>query len=39
MTNVTWSGGIEHWVRKGDVKLFLWEKKASPGVPHAGTVS
>ena len=21
--------GIEHWTRKGDVKLFLWEKKAA----------
>lgn len=38
MTNVTWTGGIEHWTKKGDVKLFLWEKKASPKVPFAGTV-
>jgi pimeloyl-ACP methyl ester carboxylesterase len=38
MSNVTWTGGIEHWTQKGDVKLFLWEKKASPKVPYAGTV-
>lgn len=38
MTNVTWTGGIEHWTKKGDVKLFLWEKKASPKVPFSGTV-
>lgn len=29
--------GKEHWTKKGDVKLFLWEKRAlSP--PHRGTV-
>ena len=28
--------GIEHWTRKGDVKLFLWQKQAS-GTPR-GTV-
>jgi len=22
--------GREHWTRKGDVKLFLWEKPADP---------
>ena len=38
MTAVTWSGGVEHWTRKGDVKLFLWQKKAAPGVPSAGTI-
>jgi pimeloyl-ACP methyl ester carboxylesterase len=38
MLNVTWTGGIEHWTQKGDVKLFLWEKKASLNVPFAGTV-
>lgn len=38
MRNVTWTGGIEHWTQKGDVKLFLWEKKASLNVPFAGTV-
>jgi pimeloyl-ACP methyl ester carboxylesterase len=29
--------GQEHWTRKGDVKLFLWEKRA-PGGPKNGTV-
>jgi pimeloyl-ACP methyl ester carboxylesterase len=38
MKKVEWSGGTEHWTQKGDVKLFLWEKKAAPGVPHAGTI-
>ena len=38
MTGVTWTGGVEHWTQKGDVKLFLWEKKASNKGPHAGSV-
>lgn len=38
MANVTWTGGIEHWTHKGDIKLFLWQKTASPKVPHAGTI-
>ena len=38
MNEVKWSGGVEHWTKKGDVKLFLWQKKAAPGVPHAGTI-
>ncbi len=38
MANVTWTGGIEHWTHKGDIKLFLWQKPASPNVPHAGTI-
>jgi len=38
MSEVKWTGGTEHWARKGDVKLFLWNKKASPGVPYAGTL-
>lgn len=38
MNKVVWSGGVEHWTQKGDVKLFLWEKKASAQVPHAGTI-
>jgi pimeloyl-ACP methyl ester carboxylesterase len=38
MSNVTWTGGVEHWTQKGDIKLFLWEKKANPKVPHAGTI-
>ena len=38
MGAVTWSGGVEHWTHKGDIRLFLWEKKASMSVPHAGTI-
>jgi pimeloyl-ACP methyl ester carboxylesterase len=28
--------GIEHWARKGDVKLFLWQKRAA--APSKGTI-
>jgi pimeloyl-ACP methyl ester carboxylesterase len=42
MSNVKWTGGVEHWTHKktpeGDIKLFLWEKKASTKVPYAGTI-
>ena len=42
MSDVKWSGGVEHWIHKttpeGKIKLFLWEKKASSEVPHAGTL-
>jgi pimeloyl-ACP methyl ester carboxylesterase len=30
--------GEEHWTRKGDVRLFLWEKRAAEGVGKAGTI-
>ncbi len=40
MKKVEWTGGTEHWTQRGDdIKLFLWEKKAKAGVPHAGTIS
>ncbi len=38
MSEVKWTGGTEHWTHKGEIKLFLWEKKASPEVPHKGTI-
>ena len=42
MSNVKWTGGVEHWTHKntpeGNIKLFLWEKKASSRVPHAGSI-
>ena len=38
MAKVQWTGGVEHWTQKGDVRLFLWEKKASAKVPRAGTL-
>ncbi len=30
--------GREHWTRKGDVKLFLWQKPPAGGTPKRGTV-
>ena len=42
MVKVIWSGGTEHWTSRttpeGEVKLFLWEKKANPAVPKKGTI-
>jgi pimeloyl-ACP methyl ester carboxylesterase len=38
MTDVKWTGGTEHWTQKGDIKLFLWNKPASPKVAAAGTI-
>jgi len=38
MTVVQWTGGIEHWTHKGEIRIFLWQKPASPKVPRAGTV-
>ncbi len=42
MNDVKWTGGVEHWtkrtVKEGEIKLFLWEKKASTKVPHVGTI-
>ncbi len=37
-STTTWKGGAEHWTRKGDVKLFLWNKKAAAGTKPAGTI-
>jgi len=37
-STTTWKGGTEHWTRKGEVKLFLWNKKAGAGVPRRGTI-
>jgi pimeloyl-ACP methyl ester carboxylesterase len=34
----TWEGGTEHWTTKGDVRLFLWNKKPAPGTTPAGTI-
>ena len=39
---VTWTGGTEHWTSRstadGEVKLFLWNKKANAAVPRKGTI-
>jgi non-heme chloroperoxidase len=32
------TSGKEHWTRKGDVKLFLWQKPAVAGTQKRGTV-
>lgn len=38
MTEVKWTGGEEHWTTKGDIRLFLWNKKPAAGVPRKGTI-
>jgi len=38
MADVKWTGGREHWIKKGDIKLFMWEKPAKTGVKPAGTI-
>ena len=30
--------GVEHWTRKGDVKLFLWQKSPPSGAAPKGTI-
>jgi pimeloyl-ACP methyl ester carboxylesterase len=37
-TSTTWTGGTEHWARKGGVKLFLWNKRPPAGVQARGTL-
>jgi pimeloyl-ACP methyl ester carboxylesterase len=37
-STTTWKGGTEHWIQKGPVKLFLWNKKAAEGIPRRGTI-
>ena len=37
-STTTWKGGTEHWTRKGDVKLFLWNKKPAAGKKKVGTI-
>jgi pimeloyl-ACP methyl ester carboxylesterase len=37
-STTTWKGGTEHWTRKGEVRLFLWNKKPAPGTKPAGTI-
>ena len=33
-----WTGGTEHWTKKGDIKLFLWNKKPPAGVQTRGVL-
>jgi pimeloyl-ACP methyl ester carboxylesterase len=37
-TTTTWEAGTEHWTTKGDVRLFLWNRKPAPGTSPAGTI-
>jgi pimeloyl-ACP methyl ester carboxylesterase len=37
-STTTWKGGTEHWVHKGDVRLFVWNKKPAAGTPRRGTI-
>jgi len=37
-STTSWTGGTEHWTKKGDIKLFLWNKKPPAGVPKRGTL-
>ena len=30
--------GQEHWTKKGDINLYLWEKSAVPGTGSRGTI-
>ena len=30
--------GQEHWTKKGDINLYLWEKRAVPGTGSRGTI-
>jgi len=32
------TAGVEHWTRKGEVKLFLWRKSPPSGQPPKGTL-
>jgi pimeloyl-ACP methyl ester carboxylesterase len=38
MTQVTWTGGEEHWTNKGDARLFMWHRKRREGTAFAGTL-
>ncbi|HET9578101.1 MAG TPA: alpha/beta fold hydrolase [Usitatibacter sp.] len=37
-STVVWKGGTEHWTNKGDVRLFLWNKKPAAGTHKRGTI-
>lgn len=38
MAAVVWTGGVEHWIKRGDINLFLWQKKANANKPFLGTI-
>ncbi len=37
-STTSWKGGTEHWIRKGEVKLFLWNKRPAAGAAKRGTI-
>jgi len=37
-STTSWTGGTEHWTKKGEVKLFLWNRKPPAGVQKRGTI-
>jgi pimeloyl-ACP methyl ester carboxylesterase len=38
LSKVEWTNGTEHWTKKGDVNLFLWEKHSTRQGPAKGTI-
>ncbi len=36
--STVWTDGHAHWVDKGDVRLFMWEKPRRAGTAYAGTI-
>jgi len=37
-STTSWTGGTEHWTKKGDIKLFLWNRKPPAGVKTRGVL-
>ena len=37
-TTTSWTGGTEHWTTKGEVRLFLWNRKPAAGTKPRGTI-
>jgi pimeloyl-ACP methyl ester carboxylesterase len=37
-STTTWQGGTEHWTNKGEVRLFLWNRKPGGGTTKRGTI-
>jgi pimeloyl-ACP methyl ester carboxylesterase len=37
-STTSWKNGTEHWTKKGEVNLFLWNKKAAANTKPAGTI-
>ena len=37
-STTSWTGGTEHWTTKGEVRLFLWNRKPAPGTKARGTL-